>query len=366
MSDVDEKDTISSARTSARSASDERQVRPSTPEDGPAIVTLMREAGLHPQTDPHYLRWKYWQEHPDWPGPRSFVLTEGHDLLAHGALVPGRLRWGETRARVIHMIDWAARREAVGAGVQLMKQVGRQTQFLLGIGGTEHTRKIMPLMGYRLCGTVTAFVRPLSPIRLLRSPSSGPRWKLGPRFARSVLWSVSAPRGDSGAWRSDPIDPADVKQVADVLPVPAPGVPVLERSPELLRHALACPIAPVELYALKRAGRVGGYFVLSHTPSQARLADLWMDSSDAADWRALVHLAVRQARAQADAAEIAAWASDTRLSQALLECGFHARFTVPIYLRASAGVTAPEHTLRAQMLDSDAFYLYDSRNPLWA
>lgn len=325
----------------------------------------MRQAGLHPQTDPQHLHWKYWQERSDWPGPRSFVLTDGHDLLAHGALVPGTLCSGETRQRVVHMIDWAARRDAVGAGVLLMKYVGRQTDFLLGIGGTEHTRKIMPLIGYRFCGNVTAYVRPLSSIRLLQRPG-GPRWKLGPRLARSVLWSVSAPRGDVGAWRPHPIGPEDVTQIADVLPQAMQGLPVLERSPEFFRHALACPIVPVELYALRKAGRVGGYFVLSRTPAQARLVDLWMDSADPVDWRALVQSAVGQARDQADAAEIGAWSSDARLSRALRECGFHARFTVPIYLRGTASVTPPEHTPRVQMLDNDAFYLYDNSNPLWA
>ena len=348
-----------------RSASGARWVRPSTPEDGPAIVALMRQAGLHPQTDPEHLRWKYWQQRPDWPGPRSFVLTDGRELLAHGALVPGTLRRGESRERVIHMIDWAARREAVGAGVLLMKHVGRQADFLLGIGGTEHTRKIMPLIGYRFSGNVTAYVRPLSPNRLLRRPG-GPRWKVAPRFARSVLWSVSAPKDEFGAWRAHQIGAADVTQVAGVLPAAAPGLAVFERNPDLLRHALACPIVPLTLYALEKEGRIGGYFALSRTPGQTRLVDLWMDSSDQADWRALVHSAVHQARNIAEAAEIAAWSSDARLSRALRDSGFHARFTVPIYLRGLAGTSAPEQTLRVQMLDNDAFYLYDSRNPLWA
>ncbi len=357
--------SLSAARTSARSASHVRWVRPSTPQDGPAIVALMRQAGLHSDTDPTHLRWKYWQERSDWPGPRSFVLTDGHDLLAHGAIVPGTLRRGECRERVLHMIDWAARGDAVGAGVVLMKHVGRQAEFLLGIGGTHQTRKIMPLIGYRLCGNVTAFVRPLSPTRLLGLPG-GSSWKLAPRFARSLLWTVSAPAAEVGAWQVRPIGVADVRQISDVLPTTIPGLPVFERSPDLFRHALACPIVPFELYALERAGRIGGYFALSRTPGQARLADLWMDSSEPADWRALVHSAVRRARCQGESAEIAAWSSDERLSQALRDCGFHARFTVPIFLRGSPGVTVPEHTPRVQMLDNDAFYLYDRCYPLWA
>lgn len=324
----------------------------------------MRQAGLQPDTEPEHLRWKYWQERPDWSGPRSFVLTDGRDLLAHGAVVPGTLRRDSARERVIHMIDWAARREALGAGVLLMKHVGRQADFLLGIGGTEHTRRIMPLIGYRSCGEVVAYVRPLAPTRLLGTPS-GPPWKLAPRFVRSVVWCSSAPWAALGDWRTRPIGAEEAERIGAVLPAAAPGLAVFERSPEFFRHALACPIVPLELYGLERAGRIGGYFALSYGPGQARLADLWMDSNDPADWRALVHSAVHEARGK-PVAEIAAWSSEARLSQALRDCGFRARFTLPIYLRGSAGAVTSGYALRVQMLDNDAFYLCDNRNPLWA
>ncbi len=342
-----------------------RSVRPSTPQDGPAIVALMREAGLEPDADPAHMYWKYWQPRADWPAPRSFVLAEGGELLAHGALMPGTLRWGASQARLIHMIDWAAQRQAVGAGVQLMKHVGRQADLLLGIGGSEQTRKIMPLIGYRLCAEVTGFVRPLSLARRLRR-IGGAHWKTVPRLARCALWSLSAPRPEPGTWRSRPIPAADVDQIVAMLPTSSAQFAALGRSPAFFRHALACPVVPVELHALEKAGRSWGYFALSYPPGQARLADLWMNSADPTDWRALVHAAVCEARRHADVAELAAWSSDPALSRVLRDCGFHARFTLPVYLRASAGFSAPEQPPRVQMLDNDAFYLCFGRNELWA
>ena len=94
-----------------------RRIRASTPEDGPAIVELIVEAGLHPNVRPQDLDWKYWQQREDWPAARSYVLTDGKDLLAHGALVPAHCSTQAGRLRIVHMIDWAARRSEPGAGV---------------------------------------------------------------------------------------------------------------------------------------------------------------------------------------------------------------------------------------------------------
>ena len=166
MSNVDEEHRASIApgelaqRVAARD-----WVRPSTPEDAPAIVELMRSAGLEPHSDPRHLHWKYWQERSDWSEPRSFVMTDGRKLLAHLAVVPGAFRFGDTRARVTHMIDWAARRDAAGAGIRLAKHVARMSDFALATGGSDHTRKIFPMIGYVECGRISGYARTLSPAR---------------------------------------------------------------------------------------------------------------------------------------------------------------------------------------------------------
>lgn len=340
-------------------------MRPSTPEDGAAIVGLMKSAGLHPHTEPEHLCWKYWQNRADWSGSRSFVLTDGRDLLAHAAVVPGTLHFGGIRARAIHMIDWAARRDAVGAGVVLMKQIGTMTDFLLGVGGSRHTLKIMKLIGYAPCGYVTGYVRALSPLAILKR-AGGPRWKLGARVARSLAWSLSSPRGDRAGWQARRIQGDEMIRIAGAFCDQRSDMAFLGRTPELISHALRCPIVPVELYAVERARQKAGYFILSYAPGQARLADWWMNSDDPEDWRTLAHLAVRQAKSRGGLAELVAWSSDPRLSRILETCGFHARLTLPIYLRASGALAIPKDTISVQMIDSDAFYLYLGRNELWA
>lgn len=340
-------------------------MRASTPEDGPAIVALMREAGLQPHVAPAYLHWKYWQPRPDWSGSRSYVLTDGEMLLAHGAVVPGTMRSGDREFRVIHMIDWAARRNAVGAGVVLMKHIGTLTDFLLGIGGSADTLRIMPRMGYGLRGSVTGYARTLSPLRILDRPAR-PRWKRVPRMARSLLWSLSAPRSNPGGWEIRRVGEEDLAQIVELLSRRTSGLAFLGRTAAILRHTLACPIVPVELYSLEKAGTMAGYFLLSFAPGQARLIDLWMNSDDLADWRALVHSVVRTAQRRGGLAELVAWSSDLRLSQVFKTCGFHARLSLPIYLRCSGDLPMPQEPLSVQMIDNDAFYLYFGGNELWA
>lgn len=335
------------------------------PEDAPAIVALMRDAGLRADTHVAHLHWKYWRAREDWSGSRSFVLTNGRELLAHGAVIPGTLEWTTARARVIHMIDWAARRDALGAGIQLMKHVARQADFLLGIGGSQDTLKIMPLLQYRPCGTVEGYVRPLSPLGVLRD-SGGSRSKRVPRVARSLFWAATAPRPVVGKWQVRRIGLEDVGNIWAAPSGRRSAAPVLNRSPALLRHALACPIVPVEFYVLETRGRPGGYFVLSYAPGQARLADLWMESEDPADWRALVHAAVLRAKATSSVVEAVAWSSDPLLSKVLEQCGFHPRFSLPIYLRSSGTVAMSPNEVRVHMLDNDAFYLHSGRNEFWA
>lgn len=343
----------------------DRWVRPSRPEDAPDIIALMRQAGLDPHVDPGHLRWKYWQERLDFGEPRSFVLTDGRELLAHGAAIPGVLRWGSQRARAIHMIDWAARRDAVGAGVQLMKYVGGLTDFLFGIGGSAQTLKIMPLIGYRLCGTVAGYVRTLSPLALLRQPTAK-SWKLGPRWVRSAIWQRPVRASTIGEWRARRIESNEVERIVDVLPNDGQRCAFLERSPGFLRHALACPIVPVELHAVERAGRIRGYFVLSFAPGQARMADWWIDSEDSGDRQALLELAASRATSRAGIAELVTWSGDSATSRDLVAGGFHERLTLPIFLRASSGLEVPVQGVRVQMLDNDAFYLHFDNDELWA
>jgi hypothetical protein len=342
----------------------QHSVRPSTPADAGAIVDLFAAAGLHPNLDPQHLHWKYWQPRADWPGPRSFVLTDGSEALAHGAIVPGAWLHGARRVSIVHMIDWAARPAEAGAGTMLMKHIGRQSEGLLAIGGSAQTLQILPHMGFRPAGVVTGYVRSLFPLRLLTGAGVR-RWRRLPRFARGVAGALAAPSAREGEWQARRIAVDELQRVCAALPVAVRGAAVLERSVALFAHALSCPIVAMRLHALERAGRVRGYFLLAAAPGQVRIADCWVDSDEPADWRAMIQHAIEQARLDTQAAEIVGWASDSLLCASLRACGFRARFELPVRIRRTDAASMPPAPLRVQMLDSDAAYLHQGRSEFW-
>jgi hypothetical protein len=332
--------------------------RPSTPADAAALASLFAEVGMG--LDPGHLHWKYWQPRADWPRPRSFVIARGSELIAHAGIVPGTCAWGSRRETIIQVIDWVAR-AGPGLGVMLMKHVAQMAGALVAIGGGPITRSILPHIGFRPAGTVTAYARPLFPLRILHTR---PAWKLLPRLARAA-WRRSPPAKPGADWQVRRVGGDEVGQIAAVLPLPTHGSTVTQRNADQLRYVLTCPIVPMQLYAVSKAGRLRGYFLLALAPGQVRIVDCWVDSDESEDWRAMILCAVELAQHQPQAAEFVIWASDPLLATVLRGCGFYARFESPIQVRTSASNSVPEGPLRVQMLDSDAAFLYQGRNEYW-
>jgi hypothetical protein len=289
------------------------------------------------------------------------VVEAGGELIAHAGIVPGAYLDPGRRVTTLHLIDWAARAGS-GAGVTLLKHLGRMSQALLAIGGGAETLRILPHVGFRPAGVATGYARPLFPLRILRA---GANRKLLPRLTRALWRRRSLPRRGSAGWQARPLNAEELGQIAALLPRPSHGVSVMERSAGLFRHALACPSAPMQLYAGEQGGRIRGYFLLASVAGQVRIADCWVDSEQAADWRALILCAVAEARRDPQAAEVVMWASEPLLAGVLRSCGFHARFQSPIQLRPGDTDMMPGGTLRVQMLDNDAAFLWEGRNDYW-
>jgi hypothetical protein len=344
--------------------------RSTTAADEPEIRALLQEAhGIapgHPKFEHRHLCWKYWEPRAGWAGSRSYILTQDDRIGAHAAVVPAVCSFGNVRLNVLHVIDWAARAEARGAGNTLMRHIGTLCDAILTSSGSDRAWPLLPFLGFAETNTVvTQYARPIRPLLYLRA-AEAPRWRLAARCVRNALWALRAPSGLPRERQARRVAAGEI--AAARLPWPAPkyGTAVLERSPGVMSYWLQCPAARMELYAVENGAETEGYFVLAFVPGQARLADCWLDCDTPAAWEALVQLAVWQATRHTDVAELVAICSEPLLALALQRCGFHARGSRPLLVRVSHEPRFPAAGIRIQMLDDDAAYLHSGSRVFWA
>jgi hypothetical protein len=311
----------------------------------------------HPGLSGAQMHWKYWRESSDWVGSRSFVMEREGTIIAHGAVVPLECAWGDRKLNVVHLIDWAARRDCTGAGITLMRRVGEMTDGVFAAGGSESTQKILPALGFKPVGTATAFLLPLRP--LVRIGDSFRHWRSAARLGRGLLLSLTAHA--SGApphgWSVRPAYGTDVRAIHFPNSGRGNDVALFSRTEAKIADLLQCPIAPGQLYIVERNGRGCGYFVLTLAGKQCRLAEAWVDSNEAHGWQALYKLAIQQAKADHHLAELAAVASTPVEIDALQSAGFpiQSRINLQLWMRNGK---VPQ-TIRYQMVDGDAAYLHD-------
>lgn len=343
--------------------------RETSPSDTPAIAEFLQrifngDPSL-PITDPQHLHWKCWTPRSEWPGSRGYVMTKGDAIVAHGAVLPMTFEIDGQKVRLVHLYDWAADPKSIGAGVMLLKQIIRLSHMVFVMGGTDMAQKALTGLGFKLHGQATRFALPLHPLKRMAGQPLGLR--TGAQVARSLLWSLKSPGASTEGWQSQQVT-AETLHSFDI-PWPRSGngpAVALDRSPESVAYFLNCRVTPMEFHVAAQHGKVRGYFMLAHAPSQARIVDLHADSDDPADWAAVASLAVAQARQHDSAAEVVAMASDPVNSQALIACGFHARGDYPLRIFAGPGLQFPDKPLRYQMLDGDGAYLHENKPAFWA
>ena len=234
---------------------------------------------------------------------------------------------------------------------------------MLVVGGSEMTVKVLPALGFQLCGVVTRFARPVRPFRRLLGQKLSVR--AGAQFGRSLLWTWQARAARTEGWTTKRIDAGQLESAAIAWPRPPEGTAIFERNAETMAYFLRCPVTPITLYSVQK-GAVRGYFVLAQTPAQSRIADFYVNSEVREDWRALIELAVAQSMQDPGVTEVAAMGSDPVTRQALMEAGFHARGDSEMRILTRKGVAVPAGPIRFQLIDYDGAYLHDNRTSNWA
>src|SRR5579864_3923939 len=128
---------------------------------------LARSFGIDsnaPFLSPAVMAWKYWDQRGDWSGPRSYVLEKDGNIVAHAGIWPMTFS-SENPICGVQMIDWAAAKESPGSGLSLVQKLAAMFDFVYSIGGSEATRKVLPLFGFVEYRRQWMGACPLQPLR---------------------------------------------------------------------------------------------------------------------------------------------------------------------------------------------------------
>lgn len=305
------------------------------------------------------LHWKYFERGPEWESARSYVLRKDGVIKAHCGVWPMNLEFSGQHVGCICFVDWVSNRELPGVGVLLKKKLMSFADTAIVVGGSAETRAVVPRIGFRQAGDVTTFVRV---VRAWKQQASRRHEQLPiavARLARNSLWSLSRKEMVPASWRADPVESfdswADAPQSYD-FPTPT-------RTSAYLNYWLRLPVAQVAGFEILQEKQPCGYFLLTTVKGQTRIADIRLDSANAADWRIAYGLATRTAEANPDTCEILAIASTPFTHDALKANGYRQRGADPLFLYDPKKRLASTLPIFLNLIDGDGAYLYDPNNP---
>jgi hypothetical protein len=95
---------------------------------------------------------------------------------------------------------------------------------------------------------------------------------------------------------------------------------------------------------------------LTFPPGQARIADVWISSTQIEDWSQLYALAVEQACGHQEVNEVTAAAAGDIALAALRKCGFRIRARDAVQLYDPQKLVPPDLPLDVQLIDGDAAF----------
>ena len=297
--------------------------------------------------------WKYWQPHPLTAGSRSRVLLDGDRVVAHGAMWPIRLRGSFGERSAFHLIDWAAAREAGGAGMEVMRLCGQGAAAIFSIGGSAMTRKIVPIFGFRPQNRIAFLSRPLHPF-LPAWPDSPRDWKMPARLLRNLVRYLAPAPGVPRGWRVEPASPDNIPE--SLFYAPSDGEAASARNAALLDHVMSCPaIERWRAYLLHGASGPEAYFVLCQVGREVRVADFGPPGLDEAAGFALAAAALGAARNEfPGAVSILAATTEPAVEAGFLRAGLRICRTEMIKVLKLDPALQPFSRYRLTLLDWDA------------
>jgi hypothetical protein len=341
-------------------------VQQAVPEQQSAITQLLKSV-FGPEMSPsllsrEFLHWKFFAPRPGSTGSRSYVLAEDGEIQAHLCRWPISFPTPSGEIQSGTFVDWVARPEAKGAGVQIFQHLLALQETALAIGGTPQARRLLPKLGFRPRATLDTFALVVRPWRQYRSRPHRAGWRDLARIARNTMWSFQAASGSNREWVATPVSKAgDLPENA--FRVPASKFCLGIRSASFLQYLLDCPVMNCNLFALHKASLPQGYFLLNQAGGHCRIIDLSIDSETPSEWEAAYRVAASTAAKQKTTCEISAVSSLPWLSEAFIRMGFRLRQQAPVLLHDPTGRLVNAPPLHLRMTDNDHCFLYDESQP---
>ncbi|MGC2659376.1 MAG: hypothetical protein WA324_15575 [Bryobacteraceae bacterium] len=342
-------------------------LRPTSLDDLAKLSQFLQEAfgtsAEAPFLNPTLMAWKYWDRRDDWEGPRSYVLERDGAIVAHAGIYP--LTFGpqtnEEAVRGIHMIDWASAKDSPGAGVAILQKLAAMFDFILAIGGSEMTCKVLPAFGFVECARQWRGARPLRPVQQIRNHQYR-NWKLAPRLARNAWWALSKPARLNEKWQVEEIGLGELaggfysSHVADVH--------FTRRPPEYFEYLLRCPAMKMHLYGIRDDQEPTGHFAVGVLRGQARIAGVWLSKSTREAWETAFALGQQAAKRLEGAYEVVTAGSEGASEAGALAAGLRIVGHSPVYLLNKKGNLTLPPDFQFQLSDDDEFLL-DVGNPAY-
>ena len=338
----------------------------SVPEQQAAIADLLVSAFgsrlCSSLVTPDLLRWKFFSTRPDFPGSRSYVIADDHEILAHACAWPLSFPLPTGGISGCHVIDWAARPGTKGKGIQLYQHLMSKNGFVISVGGSPEARRLHPKLGLESYGTLDLLALVARPWKQYRCDTKRSGWRRIARLTRNTLWSALSKNAQGKDWAT--------VSIADIADLPERGLHVASRdfclgvrSVPSLRYLLECPAMNCSLFTLSKAGVSCGYFLLNKIGGQSRIIDLAVDSDSPQDWVGAYRAAVESAIANEEICEVTAVSSLPWLSSGLMELGFRLRAQFPVTLYDPTCSLLNSPPLHLRMTDSDLCFLHSPDSP---
>ena len=335
------------------------ELRAAVREDRDGLAGFLSETFKHPAGTffirPEVLDWKYFWPRSDWESPRSWIVKNEGRIVAHAGVWPLRIPSSRGIVDCLHAIDWAASPEFAGAGALLFRNLTRRVPVMLALGGTHHSQRVLPSLGFSPIGEADVYARSVRPWNQFRR---GPRpsARAVARLVRRTVRSFHSKASHRG-WSADAVRAFSEADLEAVSEIPGGRVAFLQPSVAMLNFVLACPGGNCRGFTLSSGGKRVGYLILSRPDGQVRVADLRIRSQEPEDWAAAYSVALDLAWEDRLCNEIMSFGSTDLAREALAANGFQRVASRLIRLIDGGKILKDLPPLQLQSITTDAFFL---------